>query len=49
VRRSAVQAAQLLGGRASPELRARIERLAREDDESWLRAEAQKTLGAPGS
>ena len=44
VRRAALQAAQNLRDRAAPELRARIERVSREDSESWLRAEAERTL-----
>jgi hypothetical protein len=46
VRRAALQAAQNLRERAAPELRARIERLSHEDAESWLRAEAERTLAA---
>ena len=46
VRRAALQAAQNLRDRAAPELRARIERVSREDSESWLRAEAERTLAA---
>jgi hypothetical protein len=46
VRRAALQAAQSLRDRAAPELRARIERVSREDSESWLRAEAERTLAA---
>lgn len=44
VRRAALHAAQLLRDRADPELRTRIERVSREDTESWLRAEAERTL-----
>jgi len=44
VRRSALQAAQSLRGRANAELKARIERVAREDGEAWLRADAERAL-----
>ena len=46
VRRAALQAAQSLRDRAGPELRERIARVSREDSESWLRAEAERTLAA---
>lgn len=46
VRKAALQVAQNLRDRAAPELRARIERVSREDSESWLRAEAERTLAA---
>ena len=49
VRRSALQAAQSLRGRASAELKARIERVAREDGEAWLRADAERALALLGS
>jgi hypothetical protein len=46
VRRAALSIAQVLRDRADPGLRARIERVSREDAESWLRAEAERTLTA---
>ncbi len=52
VRRSALQAARLLRGEPGPELRARLVEVARSDPESWLRAEAERTLaglGDPGA
>jgi hypothetical protein len=45
VRRVALQNAGTVTTR-SPELRARIERVAREDAESWLRADAERALAA---
>jgi hypothetical protein len=44
VRRSALQTAQLLRGDPGPRVRARVAELARDDPESWLRAEAERTL-----
>lgn len=53
VRKNAVDgarnAAPFWGGHLQPELRERIERLAREDGESWLREQAEKTLAMLGS
>jgi hypothetical protein len=49
VRKGALEAAQTLRERASPALRERIGRMAREEGESWLRAEAERTLAALGS
>jgi hypothetical protein len=46
VRRAALQTAQILRGRADAPLRARIARVASEDAESWLRAEAERTLAS---
>jgi hypothetical protein len=44
VRRAALQSVQLLRGTPAPALRERVARLAREDGESWLRAQAERTL-----
>jgi hypothetical protein len=44
VRRASLLAAQGLRERADAELRERVARVAREDAESWLRADAERTL-----
>jgi hypothetical protein len=46
VRRTALRSARQLGGDPGAELRARVEAVARDDPESWLRAEAQTTLSS---
>ena len=46
VRKTALQNAQTLTAGVPPELLARVERVAREDAESWLRADAERALAA---